>query len=121
MRDALLENLKIKEQRLESLTNRISPIKLATKLNEKKTRLALLRQKQISALKNVVDGKDENLKISMASLDALSPLSVLKRGFSIVENEAGEILREAQQANVNDKLKIRLANGKLEAQVVNVK
>ncbi len=104
MRDALTEKLRINEQRLESLTNRISPLKLASKLNEKKTRLALLRQKQISTVKDVIDAKDEKLKISMASLDALSPLSVLKRGFSIVETEAGEILRDARQAKTNDKL-----------------
>lgn len=53
----------------------------------------------------------------MASLDALSPLSVLRRGFSITENERGEILREARAAKIGDKLKIRLANGKLEATV----
>ncbi len=120
MRVALTEKLKINEQRLESLTNRISPLKLASKLNDKKTRLALLRQKQISTVKDVVDAKDEKLKISMASLDALSPLSVLKRGFSIVETEAGEILRDVRQAKENEKLKIRLANGKVEAEVLKI-
>jgi exodeoxyribonuclease VII large subunit len=120
MRDALSEKLKINEQRLESLTNRISPLKLAAELNEKKTRLALLRQKQISTVKDVVNAKDEKLKISMASLDALSPLSVLKRGFSIVETEAGEILRDARRTNTSDKLKIRLANGRIEAEVLKI-
>ncbi len=116
--DALTEKLKIKRQILESLANRLSPLKLASKLNEKKTLLALLQQKQISAIKDVVNASDEKLKISMASLDALSPLSVLKRGFSIVENESGDILRDAARVNVNDKLKIRLASGKLEAEVL---
>ncbi|MGI8639647.1 MAG: exodeoxyribonuclease VII large subunit [Pyrinomonadaceae bacterium] len=118
MRDALAEKIKIKKQRLESLSNRISPLKLASKLNEKKIRLALLNHKQTSAIKDVIDAKDEKLKISMASLDALSPLSVLNRGFSIVENESGEILRDAKRVNVTDKLKIRLASGRLEAEVL---
>ncbi|CAN5736033.1 exodeoxyribonuclease VII large subunit [soil metagenome] len=118
IQSALLEKIKIKEQRLESLSNRISPLKLASKLNEKKTRLALLRQKQISAIKDVIDAKDEKLKISMASLDALSPLSVLNRGYSIIKNEKGEILRHINHVNIKDKLKIRLANGKLEAEVL---
>ena len=121
MQDALTEKLKIRKQRLESLTNRISPLKLASKLSEKKTRLAILRQKQASAIKNAVDGKDENLKISMASLDALSPLSVLNRGFSIVENERGDVLREAGKVKANEKLKIRLAKGNLEVRVESAK
>ncbi|MDQ3087075.1 MAG: exodeoxyribonuclease VII large subunit [Acidobacteriota bacterium] len=118
--DVLAEKLKTKRQILVSLANRLSPLKLASKLGEKKILLALLQQKQISAIKDVIDANDEKLKISMASLDALSPLSVLKRGFSIVENESGEILRDAARVNVNDKLKIRLASGKLEAEVLRI-
>jgi exodeoxyribonuclease VII large subunit len=119
--DALTEKLKVEERLLDGFTSRLSPLKLAAKLNEKKIRLALLREKQISAVKVKIDDKDEKLKIRMASLDALSPLAVLGRGFSITENEAGEILRDTKNLSVNDKLKIRLANGKIEAKVLAVK
>jgi exonuclease VII large subunit len=44
----------------------------------------------------------------------------LSRGFSITENETGEILRNAKNVNADDKLKIRLANGKLEVRVLEV-
>lgn len=116
--DVLIEKLRAKEDRLDTLTNRLSPVKLARKLNEKKTRLALLEQKQISALKSVFGDKNENLKIKMAALNALSPLAVLSRGFSITETESGEILRDASKVKAGDKLKIRLSNGKLKAEVV---
>ena len=79
--------------------------------------VALLEKRQNSAAKNVSDRKSEQLKIMMASRDALSPLSVLRRGFSITENERGEILLDARQIKTGDKLKIRLASGKLEAEV----
>jgi exodeoxyribonuclease VII large subunit len=69
-------------------------------------------------MKNMSDAKSEKLKISMASLDALSPLSVLKRGYSILKNEKGEILHDINRVNIKDRLKIRLANGKLEAEVL---
>ena len=118
MRDALTEKIRNKKQSLESLNNRISPLKLASELSEKKIKLVLLNQKQISAMKDILDAKDEKLKISMASLDALSPLSVLNRGYSIIKDENDHILRDVKQIVVNDKLKIRLANGKLEAKVV---
>jgi exodeoxyribonuclease VII large subunit len=111
------QRLEKSQKRLEILSTRLSPLKLAAKLNENLTRLALLKQRQISAVKKVGDSKDEKLKVMMASLDALSPLSVLRRGFSITENERGEILRSTDQTKPGDKLKIRLANGKLEALV----
>jgi exodeoxyribonuclease VII large subunit len=117
LRDVFKQKIDDSLQRLETLTNRISPLKLAAKLNENQTRLALLKQRQVSAAKNVLDAKDEKLKVRMASLDALSPLAVLRRGFSITENEHGEILRDSRVAKPGDKLKIRLASGKLEAEI----
>lgn len=115
LRDAFEEKIKKYERRLENLTDRISPLQLAAKLNEKKTRLALLRQKQSAAAKTLFETKHAKLKIEMASLDALSPLAVLNRGFSIVENEQREILRDADKINENEVVKIRLARGRIKA------
>jgi exodeoxyribonuclease VII large subunit len=117
MQSVFEDRLRKDEKRLESLTNRLSPIKLASKVSENQTRLALLKQRQISAIKDVIDAQDEKLKIKMASLDALSPLSVLRRGYSITENEKGEILRDSSQIKVDENVQIRLANGKLKAKV----
>ncbi len=72
----------------------------------------------MSAIKDAINGKDEKLKIKMASLDALSPLSVLKRGFSIVQIESGEIVRDAKNIKTNTDVKILLARGKLKAKVL---
>ncbi len=120
MTDALREKLKSSEKKLQNLSNRLSPIKLAAKLNEKKTRLAVLTQKQISAIKDIIDLKDEKLKIKMASLDALSPLSVLGRGFSIVKNEKGRILREASQTKIGEEVEVLMSKGKIRSKVLSV-
>jgi len=120
MRELFLERLNKKERNLKSLTNRISPLKLASRLNSQKTRLALLHQKQISAIKETINAKDEKLKIRMASLDALSPLSVLNRGFSITETESGEILRDSKNVKQNDKVKIRLSRGTIKAEILEI-
>jgi exodeoxyribonuclease VII large subunit len=118
--DALSYKIKNSKQLLESLTNRISPLKLGSKLNKQKTRLAVLFEKQLAAMKNAVNAKDEELKIRMASLDALSPLSVLNRGYSIAKNEKGEILRDSSKLKIDEKVKIRLAKGKIEAKILSV-
>lgn len=120
LQGAVIEKAENKRKRLEILSNRLSPFKLASKVNEKKTRLALLRQKNVSEMRNFIDEKDETLKIKMASLGALSPLSVLNRGFSVTENEKGEILRSADKTATGEKVKIRLAKGKIEAKVLAV-
>ncbi len=121
MRGALAEKLNAKSKLLQNITNRLSPIKLASQLNDKKTRLAVLKEKQTSAMKDAIDAADEKLKIKMAQLDALSPLSVLNRGFSIAENERGEILRDSKNVSAGEKVKIRLARGTIEARVLESK
>ena len=120
LNDILVEKLKSQKKILENISNRLSPVKLASKLNEKKTRLAVLEQRNNSAIQNQIDAKDEKLKIKMASLDALSPLAVLSRGFSIAENEAGEILRSAEKIKSGDEVKILLSRGKLKTRVLEV-
>ena len=39
--------------------------------------------------------RNETLNVKMAKLDALSPLAVLTRGYSITQTEDGSILRDA--------------------------
>jgi exodeoxyribonuclease VII large subunit len=117
IKDALTEKLKSLENRLDAVKNRLSPLKLASNLSEKKTRLAILRERQNFAVKKIIDAKDEELKIEMASLDALSPLSVLKRGYSMTQNEKGKIISSITQIKTNGNVQIRLSDGKLKAKV----
>lgn len=118
--DALNEKLKIQNEKLENISNRLSPIKLASKLNKKKTRLAVLTERNQNAIQNAVNAKDEKLKIEMASLNALSPLAVLNRGFSIAETDSGVILRDAKKIKTGDEVKILLSRGKLKTRVLEV-
>ncbi len=51
-----------------------------------------------------------------ARLDALSPLAVLSRGYAIVYREPeGVIVRRAQEVNVGDALRLRVAEGEIDA------
>jgi exodeoxyribonuclease VII large subunit len=118
MQEVFEEKLRDSRRRLDRTVQQLSPMRLAAKVGANSTRLAVLAQRQASAIRKSLSRKDEAIKVGMASLDALSPLSVLGRGFSIAENEQGEILRDAAKVKKGDKLKIRLANGKLETEVL---
>lgn len=53
-------------------------------------------------------------------LQALSPLAVLGRGYALVQDEQGRVLRQAEQIGTGEKIKVRLGQGRLEAVVEEV-
>lgn len=56
----------------------------------------------------------------LARLDAMSPLSVLSRGYAIATGPDGRAVREASQVRLNDALSIRVHRGALVARVESV-
>jgi len=53
-----------------------------------------------------------------ASLDALSPLSVLERGYAIATRRDGRIVRASTDVRTGDRFSLRLSKGEIEARVV---
>jgi len=60
----------------------------------------------------------ERLGLAAASLDALSPLAVLQRGYAIAEDASGRLLRDAAAVAEGDEVGVRLAKGKFSAKVL---
>ncbi len=118
--DSIKDRLKMSADRYVDLTKRLTPVKLSSNLANRRLRLAVLDQKSKSAIKNVLSSKDESLKIRMASLDALSPLAVLSRGFSLTQTKSGKILRDSADAKIADEVKIRLAKGNIRASITEI-
>lgn len=50
-------------------------------------------------------------------LEALSPLKVLARGYSVLTTEAGGVVGAAEQVDVGERLRVRLARGELRVAV----
>jgi len=121
MGQSLLGLLHGYRKRLERIVSQLSPLRLASKMGGDRTRLAVLEQRRDAAAAAALKSNFKRLKICMATLDALSPLSVLKRGFSITETADGDIVRASQQVSTGDDLRIRLSNGELTAKVLTQK
>jgi exodeoxyribonuclease VII large subunit len=62
----------------------------------------------------------ERLGLAAASLDALSPLAVLQRGYAIAQDAFGKPLRDAASINAGDGVRVRLAKGNLNTRVETV-
>lgn len=87
-------------------------------LREYKLQLAQLHSLIYSKIEVTMEQKQQALYALARTLDAVSPLGTLDRGFAIVsQKESGQILRDATQVAINDKISIRLAKGSLSAKV----
>nr|MBP7377506.1 exodeoxyribonuclease VII large subunit [Pyrinomonadaceae bacterium] len=105
-------------RRFANVNSRLTPATLTAKVASGETKLSAIVQRQITAERQFLTAKNEYVERQMAKLHALSPLNVLNRGFSVTQLADGTILRDAAQAKAGDNLKIRLANGKLNAEVL---
>jgi len=61
--------------------------------------------------------KRQRMERLMLQLDERSPLRMLERGYSIVYDTAGNLIRAAEQVAVGDEVAIQLARGRLAAEV----
>jgi exodeoxyribonuclease VII large subunit len=77
---------------------------------------ALLARLRAAALESVRRVR-ERLQLLERTLQAVSPLATLERGYAIVQNERGEILRDAADAPTGALIEARLAKGRIRAKV----
>lgn len=83
-------------------------------LDSMQQRMGLLAQRRLS-------GQTQRFAHLAASLDALSPLKVLGRGFAMAQTEDGTVLRSAVQVQAGDKIQVRLGQGSLDCTVDDTK
>ncbi|MEJ7625057.1 MAG: exodeoxyribonuclease VII large subunit [Pyrinomonadaceae bacterium] len=106
------------EIRYANVRSRLSADALAARVSAVANRLSILDRSVFTSVTRRLVAKRDELGVCAAKLDAMSPLAVLARGYSITQTARGEILRNAASVQVGDRLKIRLENGKLDAEVV---
>lgn len=70
-----------------------------------------------AAMRTLHSAQERRFGAAAASLDALSPLKVLGRGYALAQREDGTVLRSTEQAEPGDKIHLRLAQGSLLCQV----
>ena len=88
-----------------------------SRLNSARARLDAASAACVGALETKLQEGRERLGVAAASLDALSPLGVLQRGYAIAQDASGKLLRDAAQVAQGDAISVRLAKGKLSARV----
>ena len=77
-----------------------------------------LYDKQLhSAMKNTISQYQQQLVCLAAGLDAMSPLKVLSRGYSMVRDTEDHVISDANAVSVGDTIHIMLHSGTLDASI----
>jgi len=101
----------------DALSGSLAPAQLRARLSQSRVRFdSAYTGCNIAIEKQIEEGR-KRLGLAEVSLDALSPLAVLQRGFAIAQNEDGTLLRDAKLVSVGDRVKLRLAHGRIETRV----
>tara|TARA_B100001094_G_scaffold100499_1_gene96627 strand:- start:2201 stop:3556 length:1356 start_codon:yes stop_codon:yes gene_type:complete len=72
-------------------------------------------------IKNILNIKSENFKGSIKELEALSPLQILARGYSITKIKSSQkIIRDSKDINIGDIISSVVANSKIESKITKI-
>ena len=102
----------LQQQRVDSVYNRLSVFSESYRLPKIKANLDNINIRLAAAFKENLQSKAEQLKECSARLNALSPLNILARGYSLaLVND--EIVSSVDDVNINDSITVKLKNGEL--------
>jgi exodeoxyribonuclease VII large subunit len=76
-----------------------------------------LRQRATRSFTATIEAERKELKAITAHLRSLSPQSTLDRGYSVIRDASGAVVRDAKQLKSGDQLAIKVAKGETSATV----
>ncbi len=118
LRLALRANVMARRQRLDTLSTRLWRENPRHQLAAMCAQAAALGERLAGAVNAQLNGLQQRLALAGRTLDAVSPLATLGRGYAIVQRSGdGTLLRDAAQAPPGTEIEARLAKGRLRATV----
>jgi exodeoxyribonuclease VII large subunit len=91
-----------------------SPSELAKRRRDD---LAHLERRATLALERLRDASRQKAEAAKAHLEAVSPLAVLQRGYSVTLDEKGRVVTDPAQVKPGDRLETRVSKGRLKSKV----
>lgn len=113
LKNALQNKLSLGKTNFTALENSFFLKKpIETIIEKRQQETDILTDRLIYAFNNLVSGYDTRLKTNIASLDALSPLKVLSRGYSVAEKD-GKVITSVNSVEIDDNFNLKLSDGML--------
>lgn len=91
-----------------------SPMRM---LSDKNMRVSLLAEKLEGAMSKRLETSRGRLAVASAKLGAQNPLSVLSRGYALVENEESTVISSSRELSCGDNIRLVFSDGEVRATV----
>jgi len=115
----MINQLSVQENQLQRLQLRLGNISPAKEVLRAKQQAAQMEETLQKAMQRYMLQKQQKLANGIQSLDLLSPLKIMSRGYSYTTKE-GSIVNAVKQLQSGDKLRINFADGYAESEVKRV-
>lgn len=106
-----------RKDKLKSLSGSRVLLDPLSSINNRRIGLDHLRDRLLAAEENMLSQKKQRYVKLAASLDAMSPLRVLSRGYAIVSDSDDNPVRSVETVNVGDMLRLMFVDGTAECSV----
>jgi exodeoxyribonuclease VII large subunit len=118
MKQGFTTNYVREERRLERANHQLKASQPKTRLKNAKAKLEQTTREKTLLFQQFLERKEKIFSQLVTRLESVSPLEVMKRGYSLVYRLSGkQLVTSADQVNPGDLLDIQLAEGKLKCQV----
>lgn len=84
-------------------------------INSRRNALELLKNRMISGYTSSVNKNKQRYLMNTAKLDALSPLKVLTRGYSVAKLTDGTVVSSTKQVHPDDRISVTVSDGEFYA------
>lgn len=117
LKQQMQQRLQQAQLKLGALTRAFSIDKLQQQNQQANQQLETASKQLHKAIEQKIAHQRQQLSQQAATLDMVSPLATLKRGYSITENEQGQLLKNSQSVTIGQQITTRLGQGLVYSQV----
>ncbi len=120
LRASLQEQLERHRAQLQEQQRQLQHSQVDQRLERERTQLSQLRHRLMLAAQNRLSQHQQHHQLLRQTLESLDPRAVLQRGYALVQQQDGTIVRSCEQLQPQESLTLRLAHGFVKVQVMSL-
>lgn len=117
---AVNSSVQLQRNRLNNLQQRYTRCAPAPRIETAQKRTTELEQRLQTLIQSILAQNRLRLSGMAATLNSVSPLATLERGYAIVQDPQGKVIQDITLLSAEDSVETRLSNGRFVSRVTNI-